>query len=317
MRMIRKIDLQVLQKNHPKLYKLERTTSELFNPGTSVTRLFLYKIRVGIEFIYLSLIQLHHLKNLKLLRSLSQTKASREALLIANGPSAAMLDKDVIKDLQVKESLDIIGMNFCTDFCKKNGLLPDYIVLSDPYFINEPSDERVVQLLNWISENETVVLFLPMHWKPLFHNNFMGKNQILYFNDLSLRGWTRNVNPLKPRGYTSLTAYKSLAILSFLGYKKINIIGIDNSFYLKLTVDQQNTLWQESVHSSNNYHEKSNFSKDFPRGAADYFYSISTCFLDLQQFKSLPIVNLDLNSITDVFKKESSPMIGNTLRRNF
>jgi hypothetical protein len=94
----------------------------------------------------------------------------------------------------------------------------------------------------------------------------------------------------------------------------INIIGLDNSLYLKLSVDQQNRLWQESVHFSDNYHEKTNISMHFPRGTVDYFYSLSNCFLDLQLFESLPIVNLDSRSITDTFKKESSTMIRNTQR---
>jgi hypothetical protein len=315
MKFIRKIDLVGLQSNHPNIYKLERMTSELINPGASIFRVALYKTRVLIECAYLSLTLMRYFKNLKALKNISQNKYDREALLIGNGPSAALLDINFLKDLQIKHNLEIMGMNFCTDYCKKNDLLPDYIVLSDPYFINEPNDERVVQLVTWINENRSITLFMPMQWEDKFHKNFLLKNSIFYFNDLNLRGWTKNINPLKPRGYTSMTAYKSISILSFLGYKKINIIGIDNSFYLKFSVDQENTLWQESVHSSENYHKKTSISNQFPRGTVDYFYSLSNCFLDLQLFKSLPIVNLDSNSITDIFKKEPSSMIRNTPRQ--
>ncbi len=291
-------------------------TSELFNPGASIFRVALYKIRVLIECTYLSLAYLRYFKNLKGLKYISQKKYDKEVLLIGNGPSASLLDINVLNDMQIEGNLEIMGMNFCTDYCKKNDLLPNYIVLSDPYFINEPNDERVVKLINWINENRNITLFMPMQWENIFHKNFPLENSIFYFNDLNLRGWTKNINPLKPRGYTSMTAYKSISILSFLGYKKINIIGIDNSFYLKFSADQENILWQESVHSSDNYHKKTNISNQFPRGTVDYFYSLSNCFLDLQLFKSLPIVNLDSSSITDLFKKEPSPMIRNNPRRD-
>ena len=315
MKFNRNIDLVRLQSDHPNIYKLERMTSELFNPGASIFRVALYKTRVLIEYTYLSLTYMRYFKNLKGLKNISQKKHDKEALLIGNGPSAALLDINVLKDLQIKHGLEIMGMNFCTEYCKKNDLLPDYIVLSDPYFINEPNDQRVVQLMSWITENRSIKLFMPMHWEDIFDKNFLLKNSIFYFNDLNLRGWTKNINPLKPRGYTSMTAYKSISILSFLGYKTINIIGIDNSFYLKFSADQENTLWQESVHSSDNYHKKTSISNQFPRGTVDYFYSLSNCFLDLQLFKSLPIVNLDSNSITDIFKKDPSSMIRITPRQ--
>jgi hypothetical protein len=311
MKFIRKIDLDRLQANHPVLYNWERKTSELFHPGTSVFRLFLYKTRVIFEFIYLGSIQFRYIKNLRALREISQSKNDREALLIGNGPSANTLNIDLVKRLQAEQSLDIFGINFCRDFCVKNGLEPDYIVLSDPHFINEPNDHRVIELIFWLTKNKNITILVPMHWKNIFLKNFLLENSVLYFNDLNLRGWSKNINPLKPRGYISLTAYKSISLSAFLGYRKINMIGIDNSLYLKFSVDEHNTLWQESFHFSENYHGRIDISRDFPRGTVDYFYSLSNCFLDLQMFKSLPVVNLDSRSVIDTFAKKQSGLLLN------
>ena len=311
MKLIRKIDLQALRSDYPELYNWERKTSELFHPGTSIFRLFLYKTRVIFEFIYLGSIQLRYLKNLRALREISESKNDRESLIIGNGPSANKLNIDVVKELQAEQSLDIFGINFCKDFCMKNGLQPDYIVLSDPHFINKPEELRVIELISWLTKYKNITILAPMHWKDIFFKNFILENSILYFNDLSLRGWSKNINPLKPRGYTSLTAYKSISLSAFLGYGKINTIGVDNSLYLKFSVDEQNIPWQESFHFSENYHGRTDLSTDYPRGTVDYFYSLSNCFLDLQMFKSLPVVNLDSKSVIDTFVKKPSRLLLN------
>jgi len=131
--------------------------------------------------------------------------------------------------------------------------------------------------------------------------------QILYFDDNGLEGWTKNISPIRPRGYLALTAYKALAFASYLGFNRIYIIGIDNSMFRSIAVDEKNRLVQYPNHFFEQGAVTSDISDLYPKGMSDYFRDMSLCFSSLSKyFSHLPIVNLDENSLVDCFIKESS-----------
>jgi hypothetical protein len=131
-------------------------------------------------------------------------------------------------------------------------------------------------------------------------------SRTLYFDDSGLEGWTKNISPLRPRGYLALTAYKALAFASFLGFNRIYIIGIDNTMFRSIAVDDKNRLIQYPNHFFSQGAVTTDISGMYPNGMSDYFRDMSLCFSSLTKyFSHLPVVNLDEDSLVDCFPKES------------
>ena len=111
---------------------------------------------------------------------------------------------------------------------------------------------------------------------------------------------------MKPRGYLSLTAYKALAVSIYLGYKEIFILGIDNTMYQTVDVDQDNLIHLDGNHFYEDLSKESS-GTFYPSGMADLFYDYSLCFLDLRRCfgKQSNVTHLDPYSKVDAFRKRS------------
>jgi hypothetical protein len=122
-----------------------------------------------------------------------------------------------------------------------------------------------------------------------------------------LEGWTRNISPLRARGYLALTVYKAIAISIFLGFRETKIIGVDNSMFQTISVDADNRLIQQPNHFFTKGGKTSDLTDFYPKGISDYFYDVSLCFYFLRRcFVGQPVSNLDPHSLVDVFPKPSS-----------
>lgn len=129
-------------------------------------------------------------------------------------------------------------------------------------------------------------------------------HRFYFFDDRSLEGFSKNINPSRPRGYLQLTAYKALAFACFGRHKKIGIIGIDNTMYKGLRNSADNTLYLESNHLAGTGHEIMSVNLLYPDGSSGYFYFVSNSFDSLRRcFSRYPIWNLDRDSLVDVFSK--------------
>lgn len=135
---------------------------------------------------------------------------------------------------------------------------------------------------------------------------------ITFYNDLSLEGWTKNINPTRARAYSSLTAYKALALATYFDYQDILILGFDNSMYQTLEVDEKNNLIQGSNHADGASSKAVTLlNSEYRNGISDYFYDVSKGFRDLNVFfPKVKIQNLDSASKIDAFRKiERHPLI--------
>jgi hypothetical protein len=130
------------------------------------------------------------------------------------------------------------------------------------------------------------------------------ENDVVYFNDLELASLSKNINPCRPRGYSSQTVMKALAISIFMGYDKIYLLGVDNSECKSLFGDSRNNLW---VRTDNYYASSSLKSFDYqvftPSGADGAFAQYATWFSDFKKFAKGNVFNLDLDSLVDAFPK--------------
>jgi hypothetical protein len=245
------------------------------------------------------LLELRYILGYRELRNLKES-IKKDVLVIASGPSVHNISYSDYLGWKEKNNGLIFAVNsyFKSELGQK--LVADYYVLSDPLHMDWISNTEN-DFVEYLNSNPKMVLFLPKRFKPYLDSKI--KN-VVFFNDTSLEGFSRNVNPTYPRGYLSLTAYKALGIAQFISTQKIYIIGIDNSHFRNFQVDKNNQLFQ----TWNNFHYDSNAyptSKmdDYYNGVSDYFYDTARAFYQLRFFDKSRIINLDIESLVDIFNK--------------
>ena len=290
--------------SNDKLALLERKFAVTTNPNFSISKVLLTKLRVLSEFIFRSLFESKPPTNWrKDLYEFRERKFPSKCLVLANGPSLALLRPKEIIDLQNRRKIDIFAVyNFLLSPMAKK-ITPDFLCLSDPAHIPNSTDESL-HFWDAIRQRSETVLILPKHWHQFVVDNKI-KNKCLFFDDRSLELWSKSTSPTKPRGYMSLTALKGLAFATWLPYKQIFILGFDNSMYQTLNVDDQNRLWQGSNHAEGTANiDNTDMSKFYPNGVSDYFFDLSQIFINFKLFsKSKKVFNLDSVSVTDSFPK--------------
>lgn len=245
-------------------------------------------------------------KDLEKIKKLYKYLGSCEVFVLGNGPSLKTLN---FQELKTKQSAGtkVICVNYFPLYSNKADLIPDYLVISDRGMVPKSEDNLSQRLWKWIAENPKVILFLPYTWSDFFSDAPV-KNEIIYFNDLSMEGITSNINPVKPRGYLSMTAYKALAIACYITSGNIYIVGIDNSNFYKIRGTKDNEIVQESFHFEdlwNGHWKLSSIGMD----ASGYFYDLAVLFKNLGYFKNESIYNLHQESLVDVFPKLSLPIV--------
>jgi hypothetical protein len=287
---------------------LERRYSITANPDLSVSYLALIRLRILAEWIVKRFqhFKYHHTA-LKQTRSYKNSSTSISALVVGNGPSAGKLEWTRVAEAQ-KSGLKVFTINYFPLSEASETVIPDFLVLSDP--VMKPSmnsDNRTTEMWKRIRANPPGKLVVPVSWFKIMTSESEIASQILYFDDSGLEGWSKNISPLRPRGYLALTAYKALAFASFLGFNRIYIIGIDNSMFRSIAVDEQNRLMQYPNHFFEQGAVTTDVSAMYLNGMSDYFRDMSLCFSSLSKyFSHLPIFNLDEDSLVDCFPKEST-----------
>ena len=223
-------------------------------------------------------------------------RRDRDILIIANGPSfTTELAKNIIKN---REYFDVIAMN---NYCLNNfsqELVPDYYLISDPENIETENIEYKkinIELNKYISK-ESIKYIAPYGkmWESI-------KKPYLQFND-SQNLSSSNIDPVKPRGYRSNTAFKAIAISLALNYSKIFILGFDYEYPRKLIVSDTNKIFLKNEFSFSE--EKIDLSDSFDSvahainwWAQDYWH--------LRKLKSSNVFNITKNSMIDIFQRMS------------
>jgi hypothetical protein len=261
---------------------------------------------------YLKVTKYYILYVLPLLKFFSKTKGLKNshknyyAFVFANGPSLKKIDPYKVANLQ-KKNYYVFGVNSFISSNFASIVIPNYYVLSDPAYFGIESklltEERKVEVkrdFNKLLQNK-VKLFIP--------SRFIRKNNydfISAFND-SQNIFSNNItNPLRPRGYLSMTAYKALAMACYMGFKKIYICGFDNNYIQNLKVNESNEMYYTDNHFYNNEFYKSRIHKindSVSKTVGELFYYHHFLFKHLEKFSSFPIFNLDKEGLVDCFSK--------------
>ncbi len=258
-----------------------------------------YVLSIGYYLLYI----FPQRDELKRTKELKNTKKGKKCFVFANGPSMNLLDIKKIEKYQ-KTGFDVICVNSYIISDMAMTVVPNYYVLSDPVSFgaseNVASDDvmdaqkRQIERLNELK----IPVFIPAQFPPDL------LNQCYMFNDFENR-FTNNINPMKPRGYLSMTAYKALAIVCHLGYDTIYLCGFDNDYFKTISVDENNDIYYVDKH----YYDKGAKYWTAPnkgKGVGNLLWEYHLLFKDLELFANHNIVNLNKNSFVDAFTKKHS-----------
>lgn len=235
-------------------------------------------------------------------RALCNSKATSQALVLGNGPSLAKLNAEMV----TQEHPDIWVVNDFYKVKQAADLRVTHYVLSDgAYFAGLPNEInlKLKPVLDY-AQSKNATLILP-HWAKALEISRITPLEMFYFDDRDLSAWSKNTTPVKPRGYLGLTLYKGLGFALYLGYKKIFVLGMDNSEFVKYGSDEANRLLLHGNHAYKDESSAYDISNEYLDGMASAFSSLSHNFGDLLKFKG-PIVNLDGGSLTTRFPKEAN-----------
>ena len=303
-----KIGYKFLEYCIAKNRRLEIATRLSSNPNYSVTKLIIQKIRVFVAYLVFTVVSLGDLRASKKVTKKRKNKyCGKTALVIAGGPSANNLDVEVVISAQRNNELDVFAMNWFTHTPLANQLTPDFYVLSDP--INRVNREGTFKSRNsnqiWdvLSTWKETKLIVPHYWRADL--KYMNKEVVMYIDDRELIGFTRSILPTKPRGYSSLTALKTLAAAIYMGYREIYVIGLDGTAFKSLYVTKENLVYEGNNNLADSDETPGVLRSDgWPNGVSDMLYAHSHEFLDIKRcFHDKRIINLNLDSMHDGIMK--------------
>lgn len=189
---------------------------------------------------------LHQLRRGNLRNYLSKEDKKKSLIILATGPS---LKDDLAGGISNLSASDICVVN---EFCKHpmfETLKPAFYLLADPlYFCEElmgESDKKTIQILSKINWNITI--YVPFH----YYRNIYAKLENQYvkvcpYHCIPYLGWTSVRDYLYDRGL-SMPAAQNVLIPSIfnginLGYKQIELYGVDHSWTKEIRVNGDNQV---------------------------------------------------------------------------
>lgn len=246
------------------------------------------------------------------MRELRNSARGKNILVIGSGPSASALLLAEVAGLRQKGELLVVATNHFLASNLGQTITPDFLVWSDDGF--HPSYRGATDN-RWelVAQSPETTLVAPWTWKSALDTSDFD-NPAVFFDDDSLETWSRNISPLKPRGYQGTTGAKALAFAVYLGGNEVNVIGLDLSYFKNFTVGPENTITRHPTHLAGTDSGKQDLTGYTLIGMADQLYSTANHFRAFHtHFAGKNIVNLDPHSLVDAFdKKTDSPLVKKT-----
>jgi len=266
--------------------------------GWSLFRLFQHHIKLFILCIIFLPKVIYEGRNFLIKTwNIRNSSNKKRALVIGNGPSQGYL-----KSKELDKFVKSGGETFCINYWQQNNNLslhiPTWMVFSDPATFNRKMPQSY-KLIQYLKKNSSIKIIIPTTQIKSIKKLGL-KNDIYCFVDLEL-SICRNIHPLLPRGYLSMTLYKALAFAIYLNYKTIGVIGMDNTYPRNIYNDKKNRIFNLETHAG-----IKDYCIDISElycNVASYIDEVTRTFYHLEYFPKKNIVNLDPYSLTDRFKK--------------
>jgi len=282
----------------------ERWSSPNTHPGGSAARLIAQKLRVlGMFAIRRIAAGPGREGALSGLKALAGSARGKEVLVIANGPSAWRVNARAVAKAQREGSLLVIATNYFLSSPLASTITPDFLVWSDSVF--HPSHANENPSWQELESRESVRVMAPWTWRHKVPTSL--QDRFVFFDNDTLETWSRNISPLRPRGYDGTNGVKALSLGIHLEAERINVIGLDLSYFKNFSVDENNHLIRNPTHLAGTDSGTQNLSDTTIAGISDALYSTAGQFHYLRTlFAKHAIVNLDPQSLVDAFDKVSN-----------
>lgn len=227
----------------------------------------------------------------------------RECFVFANGPSVKKLDPDKVAAYSKQHDADIFCVNHYVSSEHAARTMVDFWVLSDPKILevaNETAEKARQDARRTIRKG----IFVPEGTSDEVRGLLSGP--CISFNDTETSCiFSKSIDPTYPRSYLSMSAYKALALAVYGGYKTIYVCGFDNTYIRNLGCDKENRIYRKDEHFDATAYPRDHQKRLLKhRKVSDELISNSRLFSDLFRFSRCNVINLDVESLTDAFRKE-------------
>jgi len=267
-----------------------------YYPAASLWEIVVYRSTTYLKNLLRIMIDsFRYFQDQKITKELLLSKKGKCAIVLANGPSVALLDPKKVAEL----NYDIFAVNGYVNSDFSAVLKPTHYVLTDPgYFDSEnPNFQTSKKVFNL-----DATLFMPFH----LDLRVLSGAKVYKFCDREDRSSKNVSNILRPRGYLSMTAYKALSIALYMGYEKVYICGFDNDYILNVSNDEDNNLSYLNAHFYNLLGKKECMKQLWP-SIGYMMYTEHFLFSDLDKFNANSpgkIINLSKESLCNSFSKK-------------
>lgn len=242
----------------------------------------------------------------------------RPLVILGNGPSLkATLDEHIGF---IKEHADAMAVNFAANTPEFKEVRPEYYILADPHFFQNPDDPNVSKLLdNLRSVDWNMTLFIPFAARgncPLQNNGYL---VVEYYNAVGIEGFDR----FKYRAWKSrrgMPRPRNVLIPAImtgigLGYKEIYITGADHTWTATIRVDEHNHVHTNQAHFyREDEKEKQRIAEEYvsyPLHSILYsFYLAFKAYHEIARFAGfmgVEIYNATPGSMIDAFQRQQLP----------
>lgn len=270
----------------------------------SLNFLFFYKLLQLLKCIIICFYEYSFgIKSLIETFKLKDSCKNKCAIVLGNGPSLNFLKLQDLRNFQNKGN-DIYAVNFWNENKKNSSVIPNYLTFSDPKTFTNHFKKRNSVLAKYVKKNKNIRILLPQRILKNIQKVKI-KNKFHLFVDAEINLWSKNINPLLPRGYSSVTFLKALSFAVWLGYKKIFVLGFDNTYPRDIFCDEKNRIFIYENHTDKRKNYLHNVTSVYT-DVGDILSELSMLFLDLRKFNKIKkIINIDPYSVNTQFTKKS------------
>lgn len=251
-------------------------------------------------------------KNLK-----KESYYKKKCLILGNGPSQGYISKkSLIKFKNNGNKIFVINYFLNNEIFKE--VIPDFFIFSDPYTLNKNTYQlkslskkyrlklikQNKEIFQYLKENTSIKIMCPI---DNYNNSDLSKLKNSYIPTInSYFNFIKFDNPLLPRSYPSLTIFHAIRIALYMNFNKNYLLGMDNNHFKNIFNDKNNKVWTLESHTTSSSYW---FSKSIGNySVSKTLFHISTILNSASKcFKKKNIINLDIFSLTDAFKKINLP----------
>lgn len=254
-----------------------------------------------------------HPRRARITRS-SEAAKGMPLIILGNGPS---LNDTLANDMAALRRMPLMAVNFAANTPVFTELKPEYYVLADPHFFDNPDDPNVARLIeNLCAIDWPMTLFVPKG------SRFRSKNELLKVEKFPMTGvegsarlerWAYGSRRAMPRPRNVLIP--SIMIGIWLGFHDIYITGADHSWMRTIRVNEQNEVLTEQPHFYKDNEEeinriRVNYLHRPLHEVVKSFYIAFRAYHQIQRFAEsahVAIYNATPGSYIDAFTRKNLP----------